>query len=243
MSQEGWTLEEEGLFTRLLRHAGRSIYHGRICITDSVGYTPEQLSALCECDPKKLPFLMASLEAKNRVKIDQKTGIVEIINWKKFQTQYDKRKNYVKVYRASVQPKCTGGEVRSKKKEEDLICKHTLLEAGSKDTPPVTAGPPLIKEYLQSKEVTIPPLQQVKSVYADYSPVLWRSIGIRAKANDHFEQLLITGHKPEDIINCIKSHPNEKPWEIKPVKEYVDALGYKMGIKLAPHYVNGKEVK
>ena len=103
MSQDKWTIAEEGLFTRLLRHAGRSLEHGKINITPKMGYTEEQVAALCGVSLPEFNKIFEQLKIKEMVTID-KNNVITIVNWKKYQTEYDRQKGY----RERLQTKVTG---------------------------------------------------------------------------------------------------------------------------------------
>ena len=97
MSQDNWSLEEEGFFTRLLRHAGASPYQGKICITTTMGYTREQLSALLGVDVKDIQGLLDTMVKQDRITVN-KAGVIAFNNWDHYQTPYRDRVEYQKQY-------------------------------------------------------------------------------------------------------------------------------------------------
>jgi hypothetical protein len=73
--------------------AGDSPINGKIAITENMGYTDEQLGALLKCDSK----IITSAKQK-MVKYDKistaKNNVIEIVNWGKYQSEYQRQKPY-----------------------------------------------------------------------------------------------------------------------------------------------------
>lgn len=93
MSQKDWTLEEEGLFVRLLRHAGHNSEHGKIFVTPEMGYSATQIASLCNIPEGKYKAILDKLIASERISVDKK-GILSINNWATYQSEYERIKDY-----------------------------------------------------------------------------------------------------------------------------------------------------
>jgi len=93
VSQPSWTLEQEGFFTRLLRHAGNGTIHGKICVTEEIGYSHEQMMALVHVVAPDYHRLIKDMVDLERIAVDEK-GIISILNWEKYQSEYARQDRY-----------------------------------------------------------------------------------------------------------------------------------------------------
>jgi len=99
-------VEERAVWFELLCLAGDSITPGKICISEEMGYTTDQLCHLLKINSKLLQRSLQTLE--NVKKISQNgNGIIEIVNFDKYQgseedllKRRDYMSNYMRAYRA-----------------------------------------------------------------------------------------------------------------------------------------------
>ncbi|MCX6566918.1 MAG: phage replisome organizer N-terminal domain-containing protein [Candidatus Aminicenantes bacterium] len=86
----------------LLALAGDSIVDGFVCLSETLGYTNEQLADILSIDIEVLTAAFSKMVATGKIAIDSKNKI-SILNWKKYQSEYDRQKGY----RTKLQPKVT----------------------------------------------------------------------------------------------------------------------------------------
>lgn len=73
--------------------AGDSPYEGQISITEEIGYTDDQLGSLLKCDPKIIRSAKKKMVKYEKISIDDR-GIIQILNWYKYQSEYSRQKKY-----------------------------------------------------------------------------------------------------------------------------------------------------
>lgn len=82
-------LAERGLWWSLLLLAGDSLNPGIVEIRREVAYTHETLASVVNCDRKILAKYIKKLISVGKI-AQLKDGRLQIINWKKYQTRYEK---------------------------------------------------------------------------------------------------------------------------------------------------------
>jgi hypothetical protein len=93
---------ERWVWIGLLALAGDSFIDGFVCLSENLGYTNEQLADILSVDAAILIAALSKMSAAGKIFIDPKNKI-SILNWKKYQSEYDRQKSY----RAKLQPKVT----------------------------------------------------------------------------------------------------------------------------------------
>ena len=100
---------ERWVWIGLLALAGDSVVDGFVCLSETLGYTNEQLADILGVEIMVLAAALSKMSATGKIAIDPKNKI-SILNWKKYQSEYDRQKSY----RAKLQPKVTDhGDAKS----------------------------------------------------------------------------------------------------------------------------------
>jgi len=73
--------------------AGDSPYPGKICITKDMGYTWEQLASLLNTNTDLIGKTIDKLVQYDKIGVHL-NGKIEIMNWKKYQSEYQRQKPY-----------------------------------------------------------------------------------------------------------------------------------------------------
>lgn len=95
----------------LLVLAGDNHFPGKICITEDMGYQPEQIAKMLSVPVSSLNETLDKM--KSSIKLIP-NGIIEILNWANYQSEYQRQKPYREGYKAKLQSKVTGqGAVKS----------------------------------------------------------------------------------------------------------------------------------
>ena len=89
--------DERTVWFESLCAAGDSVVPGKICISETMGYTDQQLADLFKVSPELLQRALGKLESDTVNKIKRNhNGIIEIINWERYQS--DERRMYMAKY-------------------------------------------------------------------------------------------------------------------------------------------------
>lgn len=94
--------DERFVWIGLLLLAGDSPIEGKVTITEQVGYTDEQLAGILKCQAELITRTKTKLIETDKIKISG-TNVIEIINWHKYQSEYQRQK----AYRKKLQPEVT----------------------------------------------------------------------------------------------------------------------------------------
>lgn len=73
--------------------AGDSAYEGKICLTDDMGYSDEQLGAMLRCDATLIRKAKKKMLKYNKIEV-LKNNIIQIVNWSKYQSEYQRQRPY-----------------------------------------------------------------------------------------------------------------------------------------------------
>ena len=102
--------------------AGDSSFEGRICITETVGYTDEQLASMLKVDVQLLRTAKRKMVKFEKIAVHE-GNVIEILNWKKYQSEYDRQRPYrgkgSKVIGESYTPKLPLEGDRDRDREEE----------------------------------------------------------------------------------------------------------------------------
>lgn len=84
---------ERFLWFAFLLLAGDSPYEGKIALTEDMGYSDEQLGSILKCEPSLIKRAKKVMIKYDKIKI-LNNNIIQIVNWKKYQSEYQRQKPY-----------------------------------------------------------------------------------------------------------------------------------------------------
>ena len=84
---------ERFVFFGILLLAGDSAIEGKVCLTEGLGYTDEQIAALLKIDSELLRRTKAKMVAADKIRVAG-NNIIEVVNWAKYQSEYSRQKPY-----------------------------------------------------------------------------------------------------------------------------------------------------
>lgn len=93
---------ERWVWIGLLAMAGDSVVDGSVCLSETLGYTNEQLAEILGVEEPVLEAALSKMAATGKIQVGSKNKI-SILNWKKYQSEYDRQKSY----RSKLQHKVT----------------------------------------------------------------------------------------------------------------------------------------
>lgn len=122
------SLQTRGAFISLLAMASDSPYEnkGEIFITFDTGYTDEQFAKILNTSVSQWKEIKQRLIDTQRISVDS-NNIIHIVNWTKYQSEYERQKQY----REKLQPKVTK-KVTDKKQETRNKNKNILKKENNK---------------------------------------------------------------------------------------------------------------
>jgi len=85
--------DERWVWIGLLLLAGDSPFEGRIGITEDIGYNDDQIAGLLETPVDIYISAKEKMIKHDKISVD-KNGIIKIVNWKKYQSEYGRLKKY-----------------------------------------------------------------------------------------------------------------------------------------------------
>ncbi len=85
--------DERFVWIGFLLLAGDNTIEGKICITNKMGYTNEQLSELLKCEPELIDRAIKKMVKFDKIKV-KKSNVISIVNWSKYQSEYQRQKQY-----------------------------------------------------------------------------------------------------------------------------------------------------
>lgn len=119
----GSTLEGlafRGVWFSLLALAGSSPVPGKICFTEDTGFTLNQIAKKLKVDKELLKKALEFLKSDevNKIKVENSSDeiIIEIVNWNKYQTEYERQKKY---RQKGLQVKVTGKSYTTDEDEDE----------------------------------------------------------------------------------------------------------------------------
>ena len=101
--------DERSVWDDYIDLAQLSVIRGKICITKNMGYTLEQLSEILNTPTEILDRSEKHLQKLDMITVDNKR-VIEINNWSKYQSEYDRQSQYrvtSKGYKQRLQKKVT----------------------------------------------------------------------------------------------------------------------------------------
>lgn len=87
------TPTERSIWIDLLALASTSIDDGKVCLSIGVGYPLEAMSKTLDIPLKTLQTAITKMEKANKIRL-LKDGVIEIVNWAKYQSEWDRLKDY-----------------------------------------------------------------------------------------------------------------------------------------------------
>lgn len=84
---------ERFLWFAFLLLAGDSPYEGKIALTEDIGYSDEQLGSMLKCDSALIKRAKKVMVKYDKIRILE-NNIIQIVNWKKYQSEYQRQKPY-----------------------------------------------------------------------------------------------------------------------------------------------------
>lgn len=84
---------ERFLWFAFLLLAGDSPYEGKIALTEEMGYSDEQIGSLLKCEPGIVTKAKKIMVKYDKIKILE-NNVIQIVNWKKYQSEYQRQKIY-----------------------------------------------------------------------------------------------------------------------------------------------------
>ena len=73
--------------------AGDSAFEGKICLTEEMGYTDEQLASMLKCSVDIIISAKEKMIEHSKIKV-LNSNIIQILNWEKYQSEYNRQKPY-----------------------------------------------------------------------------------------------------------------------------------------------------
>ena len=86
--------------------AGDNPLDGKICISEDMGYTDEQISAMLKVELGILRSAKRKMVKHEKIRVLD-NNVIEIINWEKYQSEYQRQRNYRDEYERKLQRKVT----------------------------------------------------------------------------------------------------------------------------------------
>jgi len=85
--------DERFVWFGFLLLAGDNACEGKISITEEIGYTNKQISKLLKCKKPLIERSIGKMIKVNKIKI-LKNNVIKIVNWRKYQSEYQRQKPY-----------------------------------------------------------------------------------------------------------------------------------------------------
>lgn len=122
--------DERFIWFGFLLLAGDSVIDGKISLTENMGYTDEQIAALLKVDNELLRRAKKKMIKFEKIRVLE-NNVIEIINWKKYQSEYQRQKPYRESYNEKLQEKVTNESNKEKeiKKEKENRIENNNIKA------------------------------------------------------------------------------------------------------------------
>ena len=84
---------ERWVWIGFLLLCGDSPFDGQISVTETMGYTDEQLAALLQCNAETITSAKSAMVEHNKISVDM-FGVIKILKWNRYQSEYARQKRY-----------------------------------------------------------------------------------------------------------------------------------------------------
>ena len=89
--------DERFVWFGFLLLAGDCDYDGKICVTEDTGYSDEQLAKILKCDIELIKRSKEKMLGFDKISFNG-SNVIEITNWKKYQSEYMRQRDYREEY-------------------------------------------------------------------------------------------------------------------------------------------------
>lgn len=240
---------ERFIWFAFLLLAGDSPYEGKIALTEDMGYSDEQLGSMLKCDP-----ILIKRAKKKMVKFDKikilNNNIIQIVNWSKYQSEYQRQKIYrgdkkedvyAESYKRKLHRKVTtkgyeqereGEREGDKDIDRDLREDEYILNLLSKvkDYP---FNKKRDREFIKGLIVDFPDLDALEEIKKKCA--WWLSKPLLKKSNPHLQlrnwflkarEFLKEGDKSRDVGKSYTKEPEFLPMELlNQIYRIIDSKG------------------
>jgi len=90
--------DERFIWFGFLLLAGDNAMEGKICVTEEMGFSKEQLASLLKCDTELIKRSIKKMIRYEKIKIN-KNNVIQILNWQKYQSEYQRQRDYREEYK------------------------------------------------------------------------------------------------------------------------------------------------
>lgn len=90
--------DERFIWFGFLLLAGDNAMEGKICVTEEMGFSNKQLASLLKCDTELINRSIKKMIKHEKIKVS-KNNMIQILNWKKYQSEYQRQKKYRKEHK------------------------------------------------------------------------------------------------------------------------------------------------
>jgi len=97
---------ERWVWVGFLCLAGDNALDGKICLTEDMGYTDEQLAKLLDTDINILKVSKKKMIKFEKISVD-KNNVIQILSWNIYQSEYQRQRDYRKEYKKKLQREVT----------------------------------------------------------------------------------------------------------------------------------------
>jgi len=90
--------DERFIWFGFLLLAGDNAMEGKICVTEEMGFSNKQLASLLKCKTELITRSIKKMVRYEKIKICE-SNIIQILNWKKYQSEYQRQRDYREEYK------------------------------------------------------------------------------------------------------------------------------------------------
>lgn len=90
--------DERFIWFGFLLLAGDNAMEGKICVTEEMGFSNKQLASLLKCNTELINRSIKKMIRYEKIKVC-KNNIIQILNWKKYQSEYQRQRDYREEYK------------------------------------------------------------------------------------------------------------------------------------------------
>ena len=222
--------DERFIWFGFLLLAGDNAMEGKICVTEEMGFSNKQLASLLKCDTELINRSIKKMIRYKKIKVSE-NNMIQILNWKKYQSEYQRQKKYRKEYKKKkdkgLQHKVTSNSYNAKCGiERDIDIEEDIEKERDKDNIHIKEQIAEIINYLNEKShknfrpTTVKTISLIKARFNEKFNVndFKKVIDVKTKQwlnNEEFEKFLrpetLFGNKFEGYLNESKKIKSKKP--------------------------------